>query len=1550
MVNAGRNRESKMKQPIGFIKVTLMMALAMWVLAGCGQKAPSNANVQFEIPPFPAEKAFAQDKVGALAGGGSEPTAPFAPATVAGFECLMVNVVGEGIGDYSSHVSRMAGGAQFSYIGTYSQMIPTATGGTVSLKVKKGSARKFQIIGVRSTVGCAGTAKASDLSNYTKYPGLFLLGSTTADVSKDDAVELDVSYSLAEALDLRASASSPWPNADTTAPLSSGKTISSTSLGRYSIGLSWPATTDDGTLASQLKYKLVKATSAEALSTVSLADAASAGNTVMDWTANTQVATATSLSAQTTYYFAVLVKDATGNKTKYNVNSFTTSRDTFNLIYYGNSNTSGSVPATTGFLDGTMATVSGNTGTLARTNYRFMGWNTAADGSGTDYSPGQTFTMGDVDISLYAKWTPTYTVTYDANGATSGVAPTDSIKYIDGETVTLKTNSGTLARTHYVFAGWNTLPDGTGLSYTATGTDHLTMGSADVILYALWSPTYTLTYNANGSDGGTVPTDSKRYQNGDLVTVAGNPGSLTRNGHVFVGWNTMANGLGPSYSAVGGDTFSMPGANIVLYAKWAPTYTVTYNANGATSGTVPTDSNKYIESQEVTVRSNTGTLARTGYVFTGWNTAPDGMGDSYSATGAGTLTMPGSDVTLYALWSALRTVTYNSNGATSGTVPVDSATYLNGDLVTIRGNTGNLERTGYTFAGWNTAIDGSGESFSGVGGDAYSMPDWDVTIYAQWNLVPGLTVTYHGNGETGGSVPVDTTTYESDTWVTVLGNSGGLSKSGFAFSGWNTAADGSGTTYQMDDQFTIFGNTDLYAVWTSVPTYTVTYDSNDNTSGSVPTDSNVYISGDIVTTKYNSGDLTQTGSRFVGWNTASDGSGTSYAEGDMFDMPSSNVTLYAEWSAIPADQYYVTYDKNGATGGSVPVDSTFYANGDTVTVLDNIGGLTQSGKSFNGWNTAANGSGTARAADATFNMGTANITLYAQWVTATTYTVTYNANGGSGTTPSSQTGILEGATVTTATGSGLTKTDSVLRGWNTVANGTGDGFALGESFLMVPPASGTTVTLYAQWAPSTKYSVTYDSNSASSGSAPTDSNTYYSGDSVTILSKPVDLTKSGKVFGGWNTAADGAGTTYPEGSTMTMPEENTTLYAVWGTLVYVSDTSGNDTTGNGSSASPYKTISKALSVLGNSGGEIRVDQGTYTITPSVGGTSTLITMKSNVALKGGYQFNAVADWDRDIAAYETIITPSSSSGVYFVYLPNLNGYQVVEGFTFKRNGSASGAVYGVYATGSPSTLIRYNTFKLAAGSSTSVGGIYIAGKTFAEIDGNWIDSLDGGVMAKNIYGIRFASTSTGSSFKVTSNVINTGVLHSTPPYLNAIDMSSANGKITAVVRNNTLRAGGRSSSTTSTYGFGVRKSSNSPRLKLYFDNNIVFGPTGQSGQYIYGVYCYSSSYCSVQSMKNNNFFSLKTVAKLSSSYTSVSSLQNSLTSARGNLSTEMQAAGYFVDYVNKDFHLSNTAPGTITGGGLDGSALGWSFTRDADEVTRTGDGSTGWSMGGFEKD
>ena len=571
--------------------------------------------------------------------------------------------------------------------------------------------------------------------------------------------------------------------------------------------------------------------------------------------------------------------------------SITSSPNSYSVTYDGNGYTGGNVPIDPNkYVNEQTVTVLGNTGILVKTGYAFMGWNTLADGSGATYTQAQTFMMVAANVTLYAIWTtnPTYTVTYDGNGNTGGSVPVDYTNYVIGQIVTVLGNTGNLERTNYFFVGWNTQADGSGASYPQAQT--FAMGTANVTLYAMWTanPTYTVTYDGNGKTGGSVPVDSTNYEQGQTVTVLGNPGKLVRTNYSFVGWNMQSNGSGTTYTQA--QTFTMGAANVTLYAMWTanPTYTVTYNGNGSTSGIVPVDSTNYEQGQDVSVLGNTGSLVKTNYSFGGWNTLANGSGTTY--TQAQTFAMGAANVTLYAMWTAnpTYTVTYNGNGSTGGIVPVDSTNYQQLQTVTVLGNTGNLAKTGNSFAGWNTQADGFGATYLPT--NTFIMGAANVTLYAMWT--PTYTVTYLGNGSTGGSAPIDSTNYHIGWTVTVLGNTGLLVRTGYTFAGWNTQADGSGATYTQSQTFTMgTANVTLYAMWTAI-NYTVTYLGNGSTGGSAPIDSTSYQIGQTVTV-LGQGTLVKTGYSFAGWNTQSNGAGTTYTQSQTFTMGAANVTLYA---------------------------------------------------------------------------------------------------------------------------------------------------------------------------------------------------------------------------------------------------------------------------------------------------------------------------------------------------------------------------------------------------------------------------------------------------------------------------------------------------------------------------------------------------------------------------------------------------------------------------------------------------------------------------------
>jgi uncharacterized repeat protein (TIGR02543 family) len=211
---------------------------------------------------------------------------------------------------------------------------------------------------------------------------------------------------------------------------------------------------------------------------------------------------------------------------------------------------------------------------------------------------------------------------------------------------------------------------------------------------------------------------------------------------------------------------------------------------------------------------------RTGYTFAGWNTKADGSGTTYKnkASVQNLTSTDGKTVKLYAQWTVnTYKIKYDGNGATSGTMSSSTKTY--GKTSALKANA--FTRTGYTFAGWNTKADGSGTAYA----DQASVKNLTktngktVTLYAQWTANT-YKVKFNGNGSTSGSMKSKTMTY--DTAYTLTANA--YKRTGYTFAGWNTKADGSGTTYKNKASVQNLTSTNgksvtLYAQWTADTLY-----------------------------------------------------------------------------------------------------------------------------------------------------------------------------------------------------------------------------------------------------------------------------------------------------------------------------------------------------------------------------------------------------------------------------------------------------------------------------------------------------------------------------------------------------------------------------------------------------------------------------------------------------------------------------------------------------------------------------------------------------------
>jgi uncharacterized repeat protein (TIGR02543 family) len=689
---------------------------------------------------------------------------------------------------------------------------------------------------------------------------------------------------------------------------------------------------------------------------------------------------------------------------------------TFTITYKAGSNGNGS-DLTQSFVYGGSASLKDETAPLTRAGYSISGWSNS-DGGVQSKALGASYSSA-ANLILYPVWSAnTNAVTYDEQGGSSVSNGT----FATGSTLTLPLAS---VRSGYTFQGWYSASSGGSRLGSASATISPT-DTADITIYAQWAAIdYTVTYNGNSPTSGTVPTDSASYNIGSAIAVLGNSGNLSLTGYAFGGWTTNSDGTGTVYNS--GEGYVFGAANVTFYAKWlANTYTITYNTNGATSGAPTNATQTYTSGNSGITLTTVGSLVKTGYDFGGWATTPSGA----ALSGAYTTSV---DVTLYAVWNIKTvTITYAKGAASSASfsdfpTSPQSATY--GVRASLASNVDVLVSVAsatYRFVGWS---DGSSIY---AAGSTYLLGDTDVTMTAQWVRV--LQVRYTLNGGTGVlSSDEECTTTDGGAFLCdanqVITASTAPSRTGYNFAGWkdqNDIAIGAGTSFTVTSSKYL-----LYAQWTPI-NYTVTYAANGGASTPTETAKNI---GDIFTV---ANGISRTGYTFNGW---SDGS-RNYGAGASYQVASSNVTLTAQWTA---NIYTITYDWNGGTGTASANDA--YTVGTTGLTLPAVGDHVKDGYSFVGWSETRNGSALVGAYQATQSR-----TLYAVWGSGS-FTVTYNANGGTATASSAS--IVNGGSVILPS---ATRANYVFEGWYSAqTGGSNQGMAAG---VYTPTSS---VTLYARW-------------------------------------------------------------------------------------------------------------------------------------------------------------------------------------------------------------------------------------------------------------------------------------------------------------------------------------------------------------------------------------------------------------------------------------------------------------------------------------------------------
>ena len=793
----------------------------------------------------------------------------------------------------------------------------------------------------------------------------------------------------------------------------------------------------------------------------------------------------------------------------------------------------------------------GTTGTLsnitAKTGYTYTGYTlsgsfTAASGS-SNATPKVTLGAGNGAIALNSR-AHTYTVEYY-----DGTTKKGSSSHTYNTAKALNTASSmSMSKSGWTFDGWTTSTSATSRTYTdGQSVNNLTATDGGTItLYAIWHRTATF---YSGSSNGTTKTSTQYYNSkgGNYsVAIPEAPAGITN--WNTEGWRDDTSAGAKEYNTTGTLTSS---AN-VYYGAYSRT---THFYSGQNNGTDKTATQYYNSNNayKVTIPEAPATISN--WTALGWRADNTATTAAYNKTGDITAAV---GPTFRAVYSRSYTATFYSgvNKATTNKTKASSTAYFNSNSasvptkvsITTMTAADCTDITSWTELGWktdatanstvtafNTAVNVNfGTNFYAVYSRSYTATFYSGVNKATTNKTKASSTAYYNTQTTSLPTQVSITTMTATDCTDI---------SNWTELGWRTDATANATVTAFNTAVNVAWGTNFYAVYsrsytahfysgssktdTTVNSSTVYFNSN---SASVPTTVSV-----TTATQAQSSDIS--GWTETGWrpdNTAS-------AKSVNYNT-ATTVAWGTNFGSIYTQTIKLSYNGNNNTGGTVPSAQTGtryfnamsqnYGN-PSFTAATNS--LTRTGYTPNGWY-----NGTTNYSNGQTGIQlSANLTLYAKWK-ANTYTVSFNANKGSGGQSANVTATYGSAMPTIST-TKPTRTGYTFAGYYDTS---------GTQYYTAACASARTwnktaaTTLYARWTANT-YTVVYNKNASdATGTTANSSHTYGVAKNLTANG----FTRNGYKFVGWATSSTGTKVYNNQQSVSNLTSTNDAtykLFAVW---------------------------------------------------------------------------------------------------------------------------------------------------------------------------------------------------------------------------------------------------------------------------------------------------------------------------------------------------------------------------------------------------------------------